>query len=184
MASTSLISVITHSDLLLYFYLPGSLKPHRINVNIFLPPHPPVISGPVPPTDFDEHIEDAVPGLSSISAPVRPAASEPCVALGFFAHSSGPASGETMGLHSGIGSRPRQAALVIRHDRTRKKGVRVDVSVTSTVEEDDLFGTTQPRQEHPPTQMIEELEETARRGGYFGVIGKVWTWLSAGAAGP
>ena len=88
-----------------------------------------------------------------------------------------------MGVPSGAGSRPRQAALVIRHDRTRKRGVRVDVSVTSTSEEDDLFGPTQPRPERPPAQMVDELEETARRGGYFGVVGKVWTWLLAGTKG-
>ena len=124
-----------------------------------------------------------------------PTVSEPCIALGFFTHSStsstsfgGLTAASALGLGPASGSSPRQAALVLRHDRTRRRGVRVDVSVTSTSthQEDDseLFGISlgrgapAPATERPPARMIEDLEETARLGGYFGVVGKVWNWIS------
>lgn len=173
-------SLITHSNIL--SCSSGFYTPRRINVNIFIPSHPPAISGPDPSADFDEDSEHAVPGLSSISMSAGTGAPEPCIALGFFAHSSGsdPAAGGGSGaVGLGMGSRPRQAALVLRHDRTRRRGVRVDVSVTTPSQEDDeLFGSGEPSSERPPQQIIEELEEAARRGGYFGVVGKVWAWIS------
>ena len=49
-----LTSIIIVSDSLSFS---GSLKPRRINVNIFLPPQPPVLNGSNPSTDFDEDSE-------------------------------------------------------------------------------------------------------------------------------
>ncbi|TDL26215.1 hypothetical protein BD410DRAFT_784285 [Rickenella mellea] len=55
---------------------------------------------------------------------------------------------------------PSQVQITVGHDPTRPKGVRVDVNGSLP------FTTIQ----------VDKLEESARRGGIFGLAGKVWGW--------
>ncbi|KAL5528641.1 hypothetical protein ACEPAF_7777 [Sanghuangporus sanghuang] len=152
--------------------LKGIYTPRRIPVNIFLPDHPPSFSSDADAADgLDLDAESAVPGLSSISMTVGGGSPPPCIALAFAVH------GSTLGGEAYPTSGPRQVAIVLRHDRSRKRGLRTDVNVTAPMAEigSGVSGITSER---PSAGLMEELEETSRRGGTFGTAGKVWSWLT------
>ncbi|EJD02730.1 uncharacterized protein FOMMEDRAFT_156063 [Fomitiporia mediterranea MF3/22] len=154
--------------------LKGAYVPKRVPVNVFLPVHPPSFpssSNSDTADGFDMDNEQAVPGLSSVSMSAGGITPSPSVALAFAVHESGTTSSE-QNVHLANG--PRQVALVIRHDRSRRRGVRVDINVSSP--SDMAYGN--PIGERPPARLIEELEETSRRGGTFATAGKVWAWLN------
>ena len=115
--------------------------------------------------------EHAVPGLTSVSMSAGATSPPPCIVLAFAAHASRSSGARDVG---GIANGPRQVALVIRHDRTRRRGVRVDVNVSSAADLD--YGNT--LDERPSPALIDELEEITRRGGAFGTAGKVWSWIT------
>ncbi|KAL5523559.1 hypothetical protein ACEPAG_7732 [Sanghuangporus baumii] len=149
--------------------LKGIYTPRRIPVNIFLPDHPPSFSSDADAADgLDLDAESAVPGLSSISTTVGGGSPSPCIALAFAVHGTS-LGGEA---HPTLG--PRQVAIVLRHDRSRKRGLRLDVNVTAPTGS-GISGMTTDR---PSAGLMEELEESSRRGGTFGTAGKVWSWLT------
>lgn len=124
--------------------------------------------------DLDLDSERAVPGLSSISMAVGGNSSPSCIALAFVIHGH---SSANVGNEGNPSLGPRQVAIVSRHDRSRRRGLRVDVNVTAPVgAADSGFGDISG--ERPPAGLIEELEESSRRGGTFGMAGKVWSWLT------
>lgn len=152
------------------YYIPGTFTPRRILVNVFLPIHPPSFpsSGSADAADdLELDAEHAVPGLASVSVPSGVNSPSPCIALAFAAHAS---------RFAGAGYEPgsRQVALLVKHDRTRRRGVRVDVNVSAASQ----LGYSVSIGERPLPALIEELEEIVRRGGAFGAAGKVWTWLT------
>lgn len=108
-------------------------------------------------SDVDE--ENAVPGLSSISMSTSTTSPVPCIVLMFAVQAS---------VNSSSG--PCQVALVLRHERSRRRGVRIDVNFTPT------DGNSVGYRASP--QLVDELEECVRRGGLFGLPGRVWQWVN------
>ncbi|KAI5117227.1 hypothetical protein M0805_001585 [Coniferiporia weirii] len=139
--------------------LSGNYRPRRIPVNVFLPTHD-VSDGPDPDVE-------AVPGLGSISVSAGVTTPAPSIFLAFAVHMPKQAG-------QGITPRPSQAALVLRHDRTRRRGVRVNANVATSLGD----GSGSLAGDSPPAKFIDELEESVRRGGAFGAAGRVWGWAS------
>ncbi|THH05353.1 hypothetical protein EW145_g4857 [Phellinidium pouzarii] len=145
--------------------LNGNYRPRRIPVNVFLPTHPLAFpsSGTRLSDRLDPDAENAVPGLASISMSTGSTIPAPSVALAFTVH---------MPNQPGQSNKLGQVALVLRHDRTCSRGVRVDANVSVSESLRGMHGN------HLPPQLIDELEEGARRGGAFGMAGKVWRWAT------
>ncbi|KAH8119036.1 hypothetical protein DFH11DRAFT_1686038 [Phellopilus nigrolimitatus] len=153
--------------------LNGTYTPSRIPVNVFLPARPPSFpgSGMDVSEELDSDAESAVPGLASISMSSNVTTPAPCLALAFAVHVSGQPGQSSSAIRTGLS----QAALVLRHDRSRRRGIRVDVNVSL----DDGNGLSGGKR--PPGQLLDELEESIRRGGAFGAAGRVWVWAAQGA---
>lgn len=120
---------------------------------------------------MDSEHDLSVPGLSSVSMSSGISTPAPCIAFAFSVHSDQGSEARNEGTKG-----PRQVAIILRHDRSRRRGVRVDVNVSGTGDLNIPYGESVA--DRPSKEMIEDLEEKARRGGAFGIAGKVWGWLT------
>lgn len=112
---------------------------------------------------YDTDSEPIVPGLSSNSASAGPSTPPPCIVLTFSAHGR---------------KRPDayRIVIVLRQDRTRQRGVRLDVSIAPSEHDTLTLGAVGPPR--LPRELIEKMEEGLRRGGAFSVVGRIWAWIA------
>lgn len=137
----------------------GTFRTRRLPINVYLPPEPPALPYSNMGLDSEADEENVVPGLSSISMTTGATSQVPCIVLLFAVQPSfNPSSGLC------------QVALVVRHERARRRGIRVDLNFTPSDGNTSAYQVT--------SQFIDELEERVRRGGLFSLPGKVWEWAN------